>query len=97
MKPHPFLFIVLLACPAAAQDIRGLEICTAEKQMERRTGCLQTNVELLQQLLVKQSRDTDSKLNAANAEIAALRARLTKLESDMAQLKAKAAELPAKK
>jgi hypothetical protein len=26
--------------PAAAQDIRGLEVCTAEKQMERRTSCL---------------------------------------------------------
>jgi hypothetical protein len=32
--------------PAAAQDIRGLQICTAEKQMERRTSCLQANVEL---------------------------------------------------
>ncbi len=97
MKPHPFLFIALLACPAAAQDIRGLEICTAEKQMERRTGCLQTNVELLQQLLIKQTRAAGDKLAAANAEIAALKARLAKLESDMAQLKAKAPEPPAKK
>ena len=44
---------LLLAAPAAAQDIRGLEVCSAEKQMERRTGCLQANVELLHQLLAK--------------------------------------------
>ncbi|MGB6768768.1 MAG: hypothetical protein WBE50_11875 [Methyloceanibacter sp.] len=44
------LFVALLS-PAAAQDVSGLEICTAEKQMERRTGCLQANAEFLQQAL----------------------------------------------
>ena len=96
MKPYSLLFIALLASPAAAQDIRGLEICTAEKQMDRRTGCLQTNVELLQQLLTRQTRAADDKLKAANTEIDALKARLTKLESDIAALKAKPAD-PAKK
>jgi hypothetical protein len=43
------LFVALLS-PAAAQDVSGLEICTAEKQMERRTGCLQANAEFLQQV-----------------------------------------------
>jgi hypothetical protein len=96
--PVPLVALPLIvATPALAQDIRGLEICTAEKQMDRRTGCLQTNVELLQQLLVKQSRDADNKLAAANAEIAALKARLAKLEADLAQLKAKPAEPAAKK
>lgn len=89
--------------PAAAQDIRGLEICTAEKQMERRTGCLQANIEFLHQALLKQTRESDAKLTAVNrelsaakAEIAALKAALAKLESELAQLKAKA-EPPAKK
>jgi hypothetical protein len=90
------LLSLMFAAPAFAQDIRGLEICTAEKQMERRTGCLQTNVELLQQLLIKQTRAADNKLAAANTEIAALKARLAKLEADLAQLKAKPPE-PAKK
>ena len=45
--------LLALLSPAAAQDIRGLEVCTAEKQMERRTGCLQANVEYLQQALAK--------------------------------------------
>jgi len=96
MKFYPLLLLVLLAGPAAAQDVRGLEHCMAEKQIERRTGCLQANIELLQQLLTKQTRATDDKLKAANAEIDALKARLTKLEADLAQLKAKPPE-PQKK
>ena len=88
--------LLMLAVPAAAQDIRGLENCTAEKQIERRTGCLQANVELLQQLLIKQTRAADDKFRADRAEIDALKARLAKLEADLAQLKAKPAE-PVKK
>jgi hypothetical protein len=82
---------------AAAQDIRGLEVCTAEKQMERRTGCLQANVELLQQALNRLSRETQNKLAAAGrdlaaaqAETAALKAALAKLEGELKQIKAKA-------
>lgn len=96
--------------PAAAQDIRGLEVCTAEKQMERRTGCLQANVEFLQQALAKQARESGSKLDAANceiaagktelasakADIAALKDAVAKLQSELAQLKSKA-EPPAQK
>jgi septal ring factor EnvC (AmiA/AmiB activator) len=84
------------AAPAAAQDIRGLENCSAEKAMERRTGCLQANVEFLQQTLTKQARSADDRIKAATAEIDALKARLAKLESDLTALKAKPAE-PAKK
>ncbi len=97
MKIPTLLLLALLASPAAAQDIRGLENCSAEKQMERRTSCLQANVEFLQQALAKQTRDTQAKLAAADADIAALKARLAKLEADLAQLKAKPAEPAAKK
>jgi plasmid stabilization system protein ParE len=82
--------------PAAPQDIRGLEVCTAEKQMDRRTACLQANVEFLQQAL-KLDRETDAKiaaaardLAAARAEIAALRSAIDKLGSELAHVKAKA-------
>ncbi len=88
----------LLAAPATAQDIRGLEVCTAEKQMDRRTSCLQANVEFLQQALTKHTQDTRAKfaaagreLAAAHAEIAALKARLAKLDHELALLKTKAA------
>src|SRR5277367_2546811 len=56
------VFVAQHLTSAAAQDIRGLEICTAEKQMERRTGCLQANVEFLQQALTKLARETRTRL-----------------------------------
>ena len=91
------LVLVTSLSPAAAQDIRGMEVCTAEKQMERRTACLQANVEFLQQALLKLARDTQEKsaavdrdLAAARAEIAALKSAMEKLNSELKQMKAKA-------
>src|SRR5580693_2380154 len=85
------LVLVTSLSPAAAQDIRGMEVCTAEKQMERRTACLQANVEFLQQALLKLARDTQEKsAAAARAEIAALKSAMEKLNSDLKQMKAKA-------
>jgi septal ring factor EnvC (AmiA/AmiB activator) len=91
------LVLVMLLSPAAAQDIRGMEVCTAEKQMERRTACLQANVEFLQQALLKLARETQEKMAAADrdlatarAEIAALKSTLEKLNSELKQMKAKA-------
>jgi|SRR5471030_1180449 hypothetical protein len=77
-----------LLAPAAAQDIRGLEVCTAEKAMERRTGCLQANVEFLQQALAKLARETNAKIASASAEIANLKSALAKLDSELALLRA---------
>jgi chromosome segregation ATPase len=79
------------------QDIRGPEVCTAEKQMERRTACLQADVEFLQQALLKLTRETQDKITtadrdlaAARAEIAALKSTVEKLAGELAQMKAKA-------
>jgi hypothetical protein len=90
------LLVAALLSPAAAQDIRGVEACTAEKQMERRTGCLQANVEFLQQALTRLARETQDKisaagrdLTAARAEIVALKAAMAKLSDELAQMKAK--------
>ncbi len=97
------LLLGLSTLLAAAQDIRGLEVCTAEKQMERRTGCLQANTEFLQQALAKLKRETNDKLAAtgrdlaaakaevaaAKAEIAALRSALAKLDGELAHLRSK--------
>jgi hypothetical protein len=91
------LVLVTSLSPAAAQDIRGMEVCTAEKQMERRTACLQANVEFLQQALLKLARETQEKsaaadrdLAAAQAEISALKSTMEKLNSELKQMKAKA-------
>lgn len=86
----------LITVPAAAQDIRGLELCTAEKQMERRTGCLQANVEFLQQALAKQAREANDKINAANREIAAAKAEITMLKAALAKLETEFKEMKAK-
>src|SRR5262249_48504726 len=59
--------LVALLPPAAAQDIRGLAICTAEKQIDRRTACLQANAEFLQQALNKLARETDEKSSLPTA------------------------------
>jgi septal ring factor EnvC (AmiA/AmiB activator) len=81
---------------ARAQDIRGLEVCTAEKQMDRRTSCLQANIEFLQQTLNKLAHDTQDKLAAASrdliaaqAEIATLKTAVDKLNAELAQMKTK--------
>ena len=88
--------VVTLLSPAAAQDIRGVEVCTVEKQMERRTGCLQANVDFLQQALSKLARETQDKITAADrdlaiarAEIAALKSTMEKLNNELAQMKAR--------
>ena len=80
---------------AAAQDIRGIEVCTAEKQMERRTGCLQANIDFLQQALAKLVRETQEKiavatrdLATARAEIVTLKSTIEKLTKELTQLKA---------
>ncbi len=85
-----------LPLPAIAQDIRGLEVCTAEKQMERRTGCLQANIEYLQQALAKLARETQDKLAAAGRDLAAARAEIATLRSSLAKLGGELAELKAK-
>src|ERR1700744_3571070 len=102
LRPAALALVTSLS-PAAAQDIRGMEVCTAEKQMERRTACLQANVEFLQQALNKLAHDTqdriaatDRELAAARAEITGLKSTLEKLSSELAETKAKA-EPPAKK
>ena len=90
------LIVGALLSAAAAQDIRGVEKCTAETQMDRRTGCLQANVEFLHQAMTKLQRETKEKLTGAardaaadRAEIAALKSTVAKLTSELAQLKAK--------
>jgi hypothetical protein len=88
------LLIPAVVMPALAQDIRGIENCTAEKNMERRTSCLQSNIDFLQQALARQRRETRAQLDAMThaasmqkAEIEALRGALTKLERELTELR----------
>src|ERR1700746_2650731 len=56
-----------------AQDIPGIEICTVEKTMERRTSCLQSNVDFLQKTITKLNLDHQQKIDAANRQIEAIK------------------------
>ena len=82
-----------LSVPAAAQDIAGVEDCTKTSGLDKRTGCLQSNVNFLQQLLTKTTLDARQRLNAANGEIAALRNEITTLKGTVASLQASVQQL----
>ncbi|MGL4263795.1 MAG: hypothetical protein ACRCTX_19430 [Afipia sp.] len=71
---------------AMAQDVPGIEICTAEKTMERRTGCLQSNVNFLKASLTKASLENQQKIDAANRQIDALKATVIGLQNTVTQL-----------
>jgi hypothetical protein len=65
---------------AYAQDVPGIEICTVEKTMERRTSCLQSNVDFLQKTMTKLAADHQQKLDAANRQIDVLKAAVISLQ-----------------
>jgi hypothetical protein len=75
------------AVPVAAQDVPGIEICTRESRLDRRTGCLQSNVEYLQQVIAKNALDAQQKLGDANRGIVALKADLAAAGREVAALK----------
>jgi hypothetical protein len=73
---------------AAAQDIAGVEDCTKTTGLDKRTGCLQSNVNFLQQLMTKNALEARQRLNAANTEIAALKSVVNNLRTSVEQLQA---------
>jgi uncharacterized protein HemX len=73
---------------AAAQDVPGIEICTVEKTMERRTSCLQSNVDFLQKTISKLAADHRQKLDAANRQVEALKGSLAALQKTVDDLQA---------
>src|SRR5713226_432939 len=83
-----------------AQYVPGIEICTVEKTMERRTSCLQSNVDFLQKTITKLGADHQQKLDAANRQIEGLKstvASLQKIVDDLQAAQKKAAEDQKKK
>ena len=84
------------ARPAAAQDVQGIELCTRETRMDRRTGCLQSNIEYLQQLIAKNALDAQQKLAAANREIAAQKDAAAAAAREIATLRDALGELKAR-
>ena len=77
-----------------AQDVPGIEICTVEKTMERRTSCLQSNVDFLQKTITKLTTDHQQKIDAGNRQIEALKGAVAGLQKVVSELQSaqKAAE-----
>jgi hypothetical protein len=73
---------------ANAQDVPGIEICTVEKTMERRTSCLQSNVDFLQKTITKLGLDHQQKLDAANRQIEGLKGTVIGLQKSVEELQA---------
>ena len=91
---------MLTSTSADAQDVPGIEICTVEKTMERRTGCLQSNVDFLMKTIAKLGADHQQKLDAANRQIEGLKSTVVGLQKTVEELQAaqkKAAEDQKKK
>ncbi|MBV8697588.1 MAG: hypothetical protein JOZ76_29150 [Bradyrhizobium sp.] len=81
-----FSFCFLVSA-ARAQDIPGIEICTVEKTMERRTSCLQSNIDFQQKTIAKITANYQQRIDAANAQIEALKATLAALQKTVEDLK----------
>src|ERR1700686_1795629 len=77
---------VLVPVPAPAQDVPGIEICTVEKTMERRTSCLQSNVDFLQKTITRLAADHQEKLDAAGRQIEGLKATVASLQKLVEEL-----------
>jgi len=87
--------IVVAATAAQAQDIAGIEDCTKTSGLDKRTGCLQSNVNFLQRLVTKNALESWQKLNAANAEIVALKSEVAGLKGLAANLRKTVEQLQA--
>ena len=90
-----FALTVAWTATVHAQDVPGIEICTVEKTMERRTSCLQSNVDFLQKTITKLTTDHQQKIDATHRQIEALKGAvigLQKLVTDMQAAQNKAAE-----
>jgi len=91
-KATAALIVFALAVPAApvpasAQDMPGIEVCTKESAPDRRTGCLQSNIEYLVRILAKHSLDAEQKFAAAGREAAVLREQVAAAARDAAALR----------
>jgi hypothetical protein len=73
---------------AHAQDIAGIEDCTKTTGLDKRTSCLQSNVNFLQRLVTKNSLEARQSLSAIQSEVLALKSMVTSLQASVERLQA---------
>ena len=88
LAPAVLASCLLISAAAPAQDVPGIEICTVEKTMERRTSCLQSNVDFLQKTIARLASDHAQKLDAANRQIDGLKTTVVSLQKMVDDLQA---------
>jgi hypothetical protein len=76
------------AAAAWAQDIAGVEDCTKTQGLDKRTGCLQSNVNFLQRTMTRNALEAHRRLQAAEGEIVALKTALATLRRQVDELQA---------
>jgi septal ring factor EnvC (AmiA/AmiB activator) len=81
---------------SSAQDVPGIENCMAEKQIDRRTSCLQSNINYLKTTVAtevgKARMEVQAKLDDAARQIDALKLAITGLQDQIKKLQADVAE-----
>ena len=73
---------------ARAQDIAGIENCTKAAGLDKRTSCLQSNINFLQQLATRNALEAGQQLSAARNEIVALKSAVAGLHATVQELQA---------
>jgi hypothetical protein len=81
----------------SAQDIAGIENCTKTQGLDKRTGCLQANVNFLQRTMTRNALEAHRRLQAAESEIVALKTALAALRRQVDGLQAAKAAAGTKK
>jgi len=99
----PMLSLFAIAAssrPAAAQDVPGIENCMAEKQIDRRTGCLQSNINYLKTALATEANkvrvEAQARLDDAVKQVDALKLVITGLQDQIKKLQAEVKEATTK-
>ena len=72
----------------AAQDIAGVEDCTKTQGLDKRTGCMQSNINFLQRTITRNAADANRRLQATETELVALRSAVVALRKQVDELQA---------
>ena len=89
--------VLVWAGSAGAQDVPGVEVCTVERDLNRRTSCLQSNIEFLQKQMTKQSVDAQQKVAEAQQKLSAAATEISSLKGAVEALRARVEQLQAAK
>ena len=80
--------VLLGVAAGSAQDIAGTEDCTKTQGLDKRTGCMQSNINFLQRTMTRNALEAHRRLQAAETELVALRSAVVALRKQVDDLQA---------